>query len=92
MFIDLDDYDDHSERNHRIKMYNRTGWDDAQNDVDPSIRMKYYNKFGYTKESLVDDHHAIRYNGYENLGWSKKALEDPALYIKDYALYNKNIW
>jgi hypothetical protein len=92
MLIELEKYDDYSERNFRIKMYNKNGWSDAKKDVDPSIRMKYYKQHGYSKDALKDSHHAIRFNAYQKLGWTKEALLDPCSYIKNYALIDKNLW
>ena len=54
--------------------------------------MKYYNIQGYSKDSLKDQHHAIRFNAYQKLGWTKEALKDPCSYIKNYALIDKNLW
>ena len=92
MILDLVEYDTYSERNNSIKKYNKNGWENANKDSDPIIRMKYYKKFGYSKKALEDSHHAIRFSAYEKLGWSKKALEDPCSYIKNYALFDKNVW
>ena len=92
MLLEVEKYDDYSERNSRISNYNKNGWDDAKKDLDPMIRMNYYKKYGYNKEALNDSHHAIRFNAYDSLGWTKEALKDPCSYIKNYALIDKNLW
>ena len=83
--FDLEDYGSIRDK-HRY--YNHVGWENAKKDVDPVIRLRYYNKVGYDKDALKDDFHAIRFSAYQSLGWSKKALEDSCTYIKNFA-YNK---
>lgn len=82
------DIEDYSGRCKKIKEYEKMGWLNAEKDVDPLIRMKYYKHNGYTKAALHDAFHAIRYSAYEALGWSKSALNDPCDYIKNKAYLN----
>lgn len=88
-YIKPNDYEDYFVRSVRMKYFAGIDYENADKDEDPCIRMKYYDRKGYTKEALKDKHHAIRFNAYNKFGW-KLALDDPEFYIKEYALQQTN--